>query len=199
MLLKYDFHVHTSRYSPCARSSSDDMLQKAIQVGLSGIALTEHDTWWPRSELRSIRQKFPDIVIFDGTEISCEEGHFLVFLPESSARYRIENCSIVKLRQIVDGHGGIIIWAHPFRYSKDIPSWLRYVKPDAMELKSSNMDDNASAMAYRVACEHGIPVLANSDAHHASTLGRFYNKLHAHLSNNNDLIRMIRGSKKGFR
>jgi len=117
MLRKYDFHVHTSRFSPCARSSPEGMCTRAMEIGLTGIALTEHDTWWPRQDLRELRKKFPGLTILDGVEISCLEGHFLVFVPDSDARFKIGIASILELRGLVDSHKGILIWAHPFYMS----------------------------------------------------------------------------------
>ncbi len=195
MLRKYDFHVHTSRFSPCAHNSPEEICSRATKIGLAGIALTEHDTWWPRQDLLELRKKFPGLTILDGVEISCHEGHFLVFLPDSAARFKTGVESILELRQLVDSHGGIIIWAHPFRYSKTIPSWLESVKPDAMEVSSSNMNGEVSVIASKVAREQRIPGLKNSDAHHVDTLGKFYNELEVRISENEDLIRMIRKSK----
>ena len=40
----YDFHIHTRNYSDCSISSAEEMCLRAVEEGLAGIALTEHET-----------------------------------------------------------------------------------------------------------------------------------------------------------
>ena len=61
-----------------------------MEAGLAGIGITEHNKWWPHNELVDLKCQFPKLTILDGSEISCPEGHFLVFLPESARRFTIE-------------------------------------------------------------------------------------------------------------
>jgi hypothetical protein len=85
MIFGYDLHVHTSRYSSCSHSSAESMCREAVKMRLSGIALTEHDQWWPTLKLERLRTAFPDLTIFRGIECSAAEGHFLVFFPEDTS------------------------------------------------------------------------------------------------------------------
>ena len=78
----YDFHIHTREYSDCSISSAEEMCLKAVEAGLSGIALTEHDVWWPLTDIQELQHRFPQLTIMRGIEYSCPEGHFLVFLPD---------------------------------------------------------------------------------------------------------------------
>lgn len=187
----YDLHVHTSEYSACAVSSAEQMCLTAVAVGLAGIALTDHDVWWPPADLEKLQRRFPELAIIRGIECSSPEGHFLVFLPYPEKVKLPIWSSVVNLIPYVQDHGGIVIWAHPFRFNASWPQWLDRVQPDGMEISSSNMHRQAEAMAKKLAAERGILTFRNSDAHIANILGRYGNKLDSPLTGAEDLISHI--------
>ena len=168
------------------------MCQRAVGEGLAGIALTEHDVWWPLSEIQKLQHRFPELKIIRGMEHSCPEGHFLVFLPNPENGDIPSWCSVLDLIPLVHNYGGIVIWAHPFRYSSKRPNWLKHVQPDGMEVASSNMHSQAETMARKVAAETGIMTFCNSDAHHASSLGNYGNELDFTLNRVEDFINFVR-------
>ncbi len=188
----YDFHIHTSTYSACSLSSPAEMCLKAIESGLAGIALTEHEVWWPANELKRLQKQFAELTILRGIEYLCPEGHFLVFLPDPDKAKVPAWCSVIKLISTVHYHGGVVIWAHPFRFKNSRPIWLDRIRPDGMEVASSNMDQRAEIMARRVAAAEGIMMFRNSDAHHASILGKYGNELDTSLTCVGDFISYVR-------
>jgi len=193
----YDFHIHTREYSDCSISSAEEMCLKAVEAGLAGIALTEHDVWWPLADIQELRHRFPGLTIIRGIEYSCPEGHFLVFLPDPGNGNLSGWSSVVHLIPLVHHHGGIVIWAHPFRFDKARPSWLKHLRPDGMEVASSNMHTQAEIMARRVAAETGITTFCNSDAHHAAVLGNYGNELDFALTRVEDFITYVRKQEHG--
>ena len=188
----YDLHVHTSNYSSCSRSSADDICRRALTSGLTGIALTEHDLWWPEGEFRKLQAKLPDLIVFPGVEYACLDDHFLVFLPEPKYGAKLKFRNISELVSRVHDLGGIVIWAHPFRYDRRIPEWLRDANLDGMEVDSNNMDDKAKCLALEVAKDRGYKVFQNSDAHTVDALGRYYNDFPVLLENVKKLISYIK-------
>jgi predicted metal-dependent phosphoesterase TrpH len=188
----YDFHIHTREYSDCSISSAEEMCQGAVDSGLAGIALTEHDFWRPPSEIQELQQRFPQLTIMRGMEHSCPEGHFLVFLPNPENGDIPGWCSVLDLIPLVHNYGGIVIWAHPFRFSSKRPSWLKHTQPDGMEVASSNMHREAEAMAKKNAAQRGILTFRNSDAHDAFIVGRYGNELNIHLTCVEDFITYVR-------
>lgn len=195
--MKYDLHVHTSRYSACAVSSPEAVCQTAIQRGLTGIALTEHDVWWPATEYEELRRAFPELAIFNGVEYAVSEGHFLVFLPD--ARDRLPSFpNLLSLAAGVRRRGGVLIWAHPFRYDRTSPAWLVHLRPDAMELASTNMSPLVQTMAGKTAAKWRIPGLRNSDAHQAASVGRYFTEIPVLLRDNRDLVGYLKASGPGI-
>ena len=193
----YDFHIHTHEYSDCSISLAEEMCQRAVERGLAGIALTEHDVWWPLSEIQKLQHRFPELTIMRGMEHSGPEGHFLVFLPNPENGEIPGWCSVLDLIPLVHNYGGIVIWAHPFRFSSKRPSWLIRVQPDGMEVASSNMHTQSETMARKVAAETGITTFCNSDAHNASLLGNYGNELDFALTSVEDFIAYVRKQEHG--
>lgn len=189
--MKYDLHVHTSRYSPCAVSSPEAVCLAAIQRGLKGIALTEHEVWWPAAEYEELRRQFPQLTIFLGVEYAVPEGHFLVFLPNPGHHLPYLN-DLQSLLTQVRRQDGVFIWAHPFRYDRTQPTWLPHIRPDAMEVASSNMPHAVQSLARQVAEQWRIPALQNSDAHQVRSMGRFYNEIPVSLKSNHDLVAYLK-------
>ena len=188
----YDLHVHTRNHSPCGRSSADEMCRKAIAFGLTGIALTEHDLWWPEGEFYELQGKYPDLIIFRGVEYACLDDHFLVFLPEPNYGKDLRFRNVSELISRVHDLSGIVIWAHPFRYDRSIPDWLHDANLDGIEVDSNNMDIRAKCLALEVAKDRGYKVFQNSDAHIVDTLGRYYNDIPVLLNNVKKLISYIK-------
>ncbi len=186
--MKYDFHVHTSRYSPCAVSPPEEMCRRAVRQGLQGIALTEHDLWWSRRELQELQSQFPQLTLFRGVEYALPEGHFLVFLPDSELAHLDLGHDLLRLLDQVHGLGGIVIWAHPFRYDLSLPVWLEYASLDGMEVASNNMGREIQRMAREVARRWRLTILTNSDAHHPDELGKYYNDIPQVLEHTDDLV-----------
>jgi predicted metal-dependent phosphoesterase TrpH len=188
----YDFHIHTREYSACSVSSAEEMCLHAVEAGLAGIALTEHDTWWPLADIQKLQRGFPELTIMRGIEYTCPEGHFLVFLSNPESGKLPGWCSVSDLIPLVHDHGGIVIWAHPFRFNKTWPNWLEHTPPDGMEVASSNMHRRAETMAAGVAADRGIIRFRNSDAHHLSMLGGYGNELDCSLTSVEDFITYVR-------
>jgi hypothetical protein len=188
----YDFHIHTREYSDCSISSAEEMCRRAVEKGLAGIALTEHDFWRPPSEIQELQQRFPELTIIQGMEHSCPEGHFLVFLPNPENGDIPGWCSVLDLIPLVHNYGGIVIWAHPFRFSSKRPSWLRHAQPDGLEIASSNMHRQAEAMAKRIAVQRNVLTFRNSDAHDAFIVGSYGNELDIQLTCVEDFITYVR-------
>jgi predicted metal-dependent phosphoesterase TrpH len=187
--MKYDFHIHSSNYSPCSRSTASSICHKAVEMGLTGIAFTEHDLWWPQSELTALRNEFPELTILEGIEYACREGHFLVFLPHPEAHRDLNARRIMNLCEAVHHQNGIVIWAHPFRFDYSLyPDWLDAVGLDGIEVASYNMDEPLKILAKRVAVQKGIMQFKNSDAHHVDNLGKYFNEFPIVLKDNRDFI-----------
>lgn len=72
---KFDLHIHTpaSGDYPDKNVTADEIIEKAQEVGLSAIAITDHQTADFVDRVKSAARK-TDLVVFPGVEITCSGG-----------------------------------------------------------------------------------------------------------------------------
>lgn len=167
-----DMHVHTSRYSACGKSTPEEMLKRAEQVGLNALVFTEHHMIWPRHELAVLRAAFPRILIFSGVEIETMEGEdLLVYGVQDDfpcSRYLPATDVINLARQ----QGGYTTLAHPLRY-RDTSEAVLDAAPDGIEVMSIHVLNYARRRIDHLAARYHLLPMAASDAHHTSALGYY--------------------------
>ena len=77
--MKFDHHIHTSRHSPDSEIDPLQLVERAREIGLDGVVITEHDYQWEADELAELAARAAPLRVFSGAEISAREGHFLVY------------------------------------------------------------------------------------------------------------------------
>ncbi|MEI8387761.1 MAG: PHP domain-containing protein [Verrucomicrobiota bacterium] len=169
MLHRFDLHVH-SFFSKDATGSPESLIAAGLASGLSGMAITDHDTCEAHEYLKGHPAPAGFLVV-PGVEVSTAEGHLiclgvtLPFLKGTPAREVIE---------IVKSAGGVAIPAHPFdRWRAGIrPAVLDTLDLEAIEVFNAAVTSksyNDKALAY--AEGRGLKMIAASDAHHSSAVG----------------------------
>lgn len=91
--MKFDFHLHTTRYSGCSRMTPKERVRATVARGRHDIVITEHDTAWSARGLVDLRQLAPHPVILTGMERSCRERHFLVSSDLNYDRLLASDCA----------------------------------------------------------------------------------------------------------
>ncbi len=189
--MRIDIHVHSSRYSPCSWQPPEEMIQAAVTAGLDGIVFTEHDLRWPQQELDRLQQVAPGLKLFSGAEMTTAEGeHVLVYGDMDYSRLRAFTAG-VNLCLLVREMGGVSVLAHPSRWGQlPAPALLEAV--DGLEVSSSNITYSMSRKAEQLARLNGKTMVAASDSHHKSTLGKFALEFFADIKSEADLAATIR-------
>lgn len=173
-----DIHVHT-RYSD-GHSSVAQVLEQADRVGLSVIAITDHDTIEGALEAQRIAHRFAvDVVV--GEEVSTLDGRLLVLFLE---RPLPPGHPAAETIAAAHEQGALCIVAHPFDWlvssfghalrrhcAGEAPLWsVDGVEAFNASLPLPGMNTRAAA----VAAELGLTACGGSDAHHFSTVGLGY-------------------------
>ncbi len=166
-----DIHVHTNRYSECGRSSPEEMLQRALDLGLNGLVLTEHNILWPLDELAELQAKFPTLALFRGVEMTVEGGDHMLVYGVLDPSVLVENMAPYDLVDTVHRLGGTVVLAHPYRYNPTLPPSLDDCPVDAIEICSKNTLNYAHAPAVALCEQRGVPATVASDGHHIDNLG----------------------------
>ena len=181
-------HVHTMGASSDSMLEPDRLIELAIEHGLSGVNITEHDQVWDSHRRDAFRAQYTDIFINFGMEVSTDLGHMTaVGLTEYVGGIRkAEN-----LRKLLDNIGGYLIVNHPFRHVFDpVTAMRKGGKPfdltpeqaaelpvfqlvDAVEVANACNTPRENEFALEVARIIGKPGTGGSDAHSDSGIGYF--------------------------
>jgi hypothetical protein len=172
----FDLHLHT-HYSADACASPEAMIEAAKRRGLSGIAVTDHNTCEAVDHLTRAGLMRPDgeavdgFLIIPGVEVSTADGHLLCLgttLPQMKGKRAVEVAAAVKER------GGICIAPHPY---DSFRAGIREAVLDQLDLAALETFNAAVTLksfnqkAAGYAARRGLAATAASDAHHASAAG----------------------------
>ena len=171
-MLRVDLHMHT-QFSPDSLISPERLVARCQKVGLSCIAVTDHNT---TKGARVVKDIAPFLVIV-GEEVRTSEGEVTgLFLTETIP----EGLSIGETARRIKDQGGLVSIPHPFdRFRGEVISrrGLDEVVQYADIVEVFNARNNLSAddrKALDFAHEHGLLTSGVSDAHTTMELGRTY-------------------------
>ncbi len=195
-----DLHIHTKPASSCSSVGIDDVVQRAKEVGLNAICLTDHNFLWEREAVEELRRKH-DYLILRGNEITTDQGDILVFGLEKNIKGIMR---LQELREEVLKAGGAMIAAHPFRGFLTFgvgqlgltPQLamervlFRYV--DAIEVLNGKVTEKENIFAAEVATGLGLTSTGGSDAHEREEVGIFATGFEEALRDEKDLIEAIK-------
>jgi predicted metal-dependent phosphoesterase TrpH len=176
MGIKADLHTHT-RFSKDSLSHVEDVLAAAVKCGMGAIAITDHEEVEGALEAQKMARdaKMPLQVIV-GEEVSTDEGDLLVYF----VKKRIEPGGLAEVLEEAKKQGAICSAAHPYDAARHgialdkLPSaLLRQIGCiEAFNARVPLPSQNASALKFSLA--HKKAILAGSDAHHESEIGKAY-------------------------
>ena len=193
-MMKFDLHMHTRRYSPDSVIDPFELVQRAKEIGLDGIVITEHDRLWPEDELDELRAAAPGLVVLGGVEVSGRNGDLLCYGVSDLAALR-RGARWGDLCREVARQGGTTVAAHPFRWGQDFVSLLAEECPlvSGLEMMSNNMDESLRRKAAAFHRENpDFATLGNSDAHDVAVVGICYTEFDAEIRTSADLVAAIR-------
>ena len=162
----FDLHTH-SKYSGDSSIEPAIMLKVAKKRGLDGIAVTDHLTIKGGIETRKMNID-PDFYVIVGSEVETHNKEDLVglFLTEE-----IKSRNAEDVITEVKAQGGLVFWAHPFRFGKNLLHSDVIQQLDLIEGFNSKTSASRNALAQQLAREYLKPVIGASDAHQAFEIG----------------------------
>ena len=174
MKFKIDLHVH-SRNSGDNDADPEETVKRAIELGLDGIAFTEHYSYKASEPVERLREKYRDaIMLFRGVEFSAAEGHCLVFGVDTD-RLDMKFAPIRDVVRVVTLAGGVVIPTHPYRGGNSLGELL-FAVPGISAVEGCN-GANMHAMnvkAIEAAGKMSLPYTGGSDAHLPVEVGSCY-------------------------
>ncbi|TLM99008.1 PHP domain-containing protein [bacterium] len=183
--MKLDLHVH-SCHSNDSNSKLIDIINKAVEKGLDGIAVTDHHTFAGSREALEVNP-YPAFIIIPGSEYRTRYGHvqglFIHGELELNENLRCPAGFWPFDAVVAEIHrqGGIAVMAHPFKNHAALPEEV-WSGIDAVEVYNSRAvysgrNSRANEQAAGLAAKYNLPVTAGSDGHWLGEIGRSYIEL----------------------
>lgn len=193
---KFDHHVHTSRHSPDSVIDPLVLIERAREVGLDGVVITEHDYQWDPEELAELAARAVGLTVLAGVEVSAREGHFLVYgLPDLDETP--PGVELADLLRTVRRHGAAIVAAHPFRWDQPFEELVSTHGPafDALELVSNNVTRETREKTARVLRRHAMGATGSSDGHEPDAVGCYYTEFADTIASIADFVAGLRAGR----
>jgi len=199
-----DLHVHTRRHSGCSSIEPLDLIGRAVEMGLEGVALTEHGILWKEENLFPLQEEADKrgLTILAGEEVTCfsnsRKQDFLIFGLKRSLG---SHSSPSELIRRVHDEGGIVIAAHPFKPSRHGIGYhgtgedLYGLDVDAIELYHPDHTETGRKNAREAAKAMGIPMTGGSDAHELDRVGIMSTRFFHRIATAEELVREIRAGR----
>lgn len=184
-----DLHIHT-KYSPDSSLEPKNAIKQAIKVGLSAIAITDHNTMKGITAVRKLKLQTKDLIMVPGMEVRTEKGDLVALFIESELHSR----NFVEVLDEVKQQDGILVLPHPFRSHKSLNELTTAV--DMIEAFNGRRPLKENELAFKLTTDLKKPALSSSDAHFSFEIGGVKTRLYADVQNLEDLRRKLLAGNK---
>jgi len=197
-----DLHIHSS-FQKDSPLSPREIIARAKNTILDGLVFTDNGIYTDVADLKSYGEELGIVVLF-GAEVHTDKGHMLVYLPDISllgdiVRSSDEPVSVVELIKRVNGLGGAVVAAHPYKKDIDRPlgDGLFLVEGlTAIEVESGFTNSTANALAYEAASRLGIPMTGGSATkENLDNLGLYATLFAGRISNEKELVDKLKNAR----
>ena len=203
-LNKFDLHIH-SKYSWDAKSDPKKTIKQAKIQGLTGIAITDHDTTKGWSVFEKLAKE-NNLVYIKGEEITLKKnekttGHALALF----INQEIKSKDLYEIADEVRAQDGILIAAHPFERMGPpffLNEFTEMLKNKKFRKKTINGVETFNGRIFiqkynqkakNIANKYKLLQTAGSDAHEVDAIGRGYITTYAETEH--ELIKQIKRKK----
>jgi predicted metal-dependent phosphoesterase TrpH len=167
--MRLDIHAHSS-HSNDGSTAPDEILKHARKMGLTGIAITDHNDISGSLKLWKDNLDIKDFIIIPGMEVSSSEGHILALgIKEPVPRDLTPRETI----ETIEDFGGVAIASHPYRFWSGLgEEAVRNASFSVIEVRNGHSLKKENIKARSLAEELGCGMTGGSDAHTLDQVGR---------------------------
>ncbi|MFQ6019187.1 MAG: PHP-associated domain-containing protein [Dehalococcoidia bacterium] len=205
-----DLHVHSTIGSADSEIQPEALVKQAREVGLTGVAITEHVAPWSDEDTRRYCREC-GLFLCNAREWETDAGHIITI---GLSRELSGITSASKLRDIASAQGAFTILCHPFR---DFPGPNNYLfgqmgnadslavkqlaehpifqMVDAIEILNGGNNERENRLAQEVAKLLAKRSVAGSDAHRTPELGRCAAVFEDDVTSEQDLLAALRSGR----
>jgi predicted metal-dependent phosphoesterase TrpH len=197
MKYKIDLHVH-SKFSGDNEADPEESIIRAIELGLHGVAFTEHYYYEASEPVEILKEKYKNgIRIYRGVEFSAAEGHCLIFGVDTD-KLSIKYAPIADIIQIVNESGGVVIPSHPYRPGTSLGDLVRSVEGICAIEGCNGCNMHAfNVKAIEAARALNLPYTGGSDAHASQDVGSCFTEFSEEVTHENFIGLLKSGKYQG--
>ncbi len=186
--MRLDLHTH-SHYSSDSRLDPRDIIRRARQLGLDGIAITDHNSTESSRKTIDFGRDIKGFVIVRGVEVSSSEGHVLGYGVSEDIPRDLSPEETV--RRIVE-QGGVAVAAHPYRFWSGLGEKATLgTNFDVYEVRNARTSRRGNERADSLARSGGKSRVGGSDGHFIDEIGRAFTVLDSHYDREDDVLQAI--------
>ncbi len=165
--MRADLHIH-SDYSSDGRAAPADIVERALELGLGCIAITDHNSFEAYFDVEDDDR----IIVIPAEEVSSAEGHILAY---GIDREIPRGLGVAETIDAIRDAGGYAFAAHPYRWWSGLGERNTLEHDfDGIEARNARSVRSANRRSERLAARTGKPVSAGSDAHSLRRIGTGY-------------------------
>jgi predicted metal-dependent phosphoesterase TrpH len=195
-----DLHVHSHHTRGCTLAPRD-VLRRAKEAGLDGVAFTDLNTLDGLEELRAAGRE-EGLLALCGVEVATDRGHYLCFFPDpakvpappqlfgSATPWPVGDV-LAKVREL----GGVAVAAHPYDKTVEKPSGDFIFTLDglaAIEGLNARRKGPANDLAVEAADHMNLPCTGASGAFALDEIGQAATLFKEPVASEADLVRQLR-------
>ncbi len=197
MKFKIDLHVHT-KYSGDNDADPEEAVVRAIELGLHGVAITEHYYYEASEPVEILKEKYGEqILILRGIEFSTNEGHCLVFGADTD-KLGIKYAPVADVICFVKEAGGVVIPSHPYRPGTSLGDLVKSLDGIAGLEGCNGANMHAlNVKAIDAATTMRLPYTGGSDAHAPHEVGSCYTEFRDVVTYDNFIDLLKAGNYRG--
>ncbi|HHW05706.1 MAG TPA: PHP domain-containing protein [Methanothermobacter sp.] len=187
-----DPHIH-SIYSGDATGTPNQILKKAISIGLNAIAIADHDTIQGSKIAEKEAKNFKNIIVIPAMEISTSKGHIVALGIQDEIKKGVTpHEAIDKIHE----QAAVAIIPHPFvRYREGLFVKIQNLNADAIEtLNSRYIFGYSNWRAEKFAKKKNLPMIGSSDAHFVAAIGSCFTQIDSE-PDTDDILNAIKKGK----
>lgn len=170
-----DLHVHTL-FGGNAMAAPEDVVERALALGIGGICVTEHDSF-EASETTAEIAEGSGLVVLRGVEVTTDVGHVLLYGVTDDGWREVARDGVVGAQALIEyarDAGAVAVPAHPFR--NDPSSMEEALASLAGLFAIEGLNGKALRRENAAACDfarrYGLRITGGSDAHMPGHVGR---------------------------
>ncbi|MGQ9583596.1 MAG: PHP domain-containing protein [Thermoplasmatota archaeon] len=186
---RLDLHVHSTA-SPDGLVRPEELVRIAARAGLSGLALTDHDSVEGLGRACEEARAAPEFILVPGIEVSSAGGHVIGLGVDRRIR---AGMTVEETVEAIRAAGGMPVAPHPFRTITGVGgAAVRSARFEAVEVLNGRSPGRKNLRSARLCAELSLGQSAGSDAHRSREVGRCFVVLESDPGGADGLLEMVR-------